>query len=141
MSSNNLPDNLSMPPCTIIPVLEYEDIATAITWLEEKFGFTERWRAGTHRAQLSFGDSAIAITEANPAKQIAKTAIMIRVKNLAAYYERAHKEGAEILRPPSDFPYGERQYTVRDIGGHVWTFSQTIANIVPEEWGGTSADL
>jgi uncharacterized glyoxalase superfamily protein PhnB len=141
MSPNNFPDNLSMPACTMIPVLEYEDIAVAISWLTDKLGFAERWRAGTHRAQLSFGDSAIAITAANPAKPIAKTNIMIRVKNVAPHYDRAQKQGVEILRPPSDFPYGERQYSVRDIGGHVWTFSQTIANVVPEEWGGISAEL
>lgn len=141
MTPNNLPDNLSMPACTMIPVLEYEDINAAISWLTDKLGFTERWRAGVHRAQLSFADSAIVVTEANPAKPIAKTNIMIRVKNIAPYYERAQKQGAEILRPPSDFPYGERQYTVRDIGGHIWTFSQTIANVVPEEWGGVSTNL
>lgn len=130
-----------MPACTMIPVLEYEDVAAAITWLTDKLGFAERWRAGTHRAQLSFGDSAIAITEANPVKPIAKINIIIRVENVAQYYDRAQKEGVEILRPPSDFLYGERQYSVRDIGGHVWTFSQTIANVVPEDWGAISANV
>ncbi|MGF7078198.1 VOC family protein [Mucilaginibacter sp. UYCu711] len=141
MSLNNLPDNLSMPACTMIPVLEYEDVAAAITWLTDKLGFAERWRAGTHRAQLSFGDSAIAIIEANPVKPIPKINIMIRVKSVVPHYDRAQQQGVEILRPPSDFPYGERQYSVSDIGGHVWTFSQTIANVVPEDWGGVSANL
>jgi hypothetical protein len=34
--------------------------------------------------------------------------------------------------------YGERQYTCEDPGGHRWTFSQSIADLEPEEWGGTS---
>jgi uncharacterized glyoxalase superfamily protein PhnB len=37
---------------------------------------------------------------------------------------------------PADFPYGERQYTVQDPGGHIWTFSQTIADVDPAAWGG-----
>jgi uncharacterized glyoxalase superfamily protein PhnB len=37
---------------------------------------------------------------------------------------------------PPDCPYAERQYTVEDPGGHRWTFSQTIADVAPEEWGG-----
>jgi uncharacterized glyoxalase superfamily protein PhnB len=33
----------------------------------------------------------------------------------------------------------ERQYTVEDLGGHRWTFSQSTADFSPEEWGGQSA--
>jgi uncharacterized glyoxalase superfamily protein PhnB len=141
MDINKLPDNLSMPACTIIPVLEYENVAEAIGWLTGTFGFSERWRVGNHRAQLTFGDGAIAIGEVRAGKSISRAAVMVRVKNVAKHYEHAHKQGAEILRPPSDFPYGERQYTVKDLGGHVWTFSQTIADVTPEEWGGVSANL
>lgn len=32
--------------------------------------------------------------------------------------------------------YCERQYAIEDPGGHTWTFSQTIADVAPEEWGG-----
>lgn len=141
MNPNKLPDNLSMPACTIIPVLEYADIVAAISWLTNTFGFSERWRVGNHRAQLSFEDGAIAISEANPDKPIHRSTILVRVRNVSAHCEHAQKQGADILRPPSNFPYGERQYSVRDIGGHLWTFSQTIADVTPEEWGGVSVNL
>jgi hypothetical protein len=32
----------------------------------------------------------------------------------------------------------ERQYTAEDLGGHRWTFAQSIADVAPEEWGGLS---
>jgi len=32
-------------------------------------------------------------------------------------------------------PFGVRQYTVKDIGGHWWTFSQNIRDVAPDEWG------
>lgn len=32
--------------------------------------------------------------------------------------------------------FGERQYGVRDPWGHVWTFSESVADVAPEEWGG-----
>ena len=41
-----------------------------------------------------------------------------------------------ISDPPTDYPYGERQYNAEDIGGHRWTFSQSIADVDPAEWGG-----
>jgi uncharacterized glyoxalase superfamily protein PhnB len=43
------------------------------------------------------------------------------------------------VQAPADYPYGERQYTVEDPGGNRWTFSETIADVAPEEWGGASA--
>jgi uncharacterized glyoxalase superfamily protein PhnB len=51
------------------------------------------------------------------------------------------REGAEILQPPVDHPFGERQYVVRDIGGHRWTFSQTLADTHPNEWGDAEVQL
>jgi hypothetical protein len=34
-----------------------------------------------------------------------------------------------------------RQYEVEDIGGHRWTFSQTIAEVASEQWGGTAKHI
>ena len=37
---------------------------------------------------------------------------------------------------PTDFEYGERQYIAADPVGHQWTFSETLADLTPEEWAG-----
>jgi uncharacterized glyoxalase superfamily protein PhnB len=37
---------------------------------------------------------------------------------------------------PTDFEYGERQYQAEDPFGHQWTFTQTLLDVAPEEWGG-----
>lgn len=37
---------------------------------------------------------------------------------------------------PPDHPYGERQYNAEDFCGHRWDFTETIADIAPEEWSG-----
>jgi uncharacterized glyoxalase superfamily protein PhnB len=55
--------NRSMPSSTVIPELVYDDVAEAVAWLCDTFGFAVRWRAGSHRAQLAFGDGAIVVTE------------------------------------------------------------------------------
>ena len=67
--------------------------------------------------------------------------VMVRVDDVDRHHERAKERGARILRPPTDYPYGERQYTAEDLGGHGWTFSQSIADVAPEEWGGTPGEL
>jgi uncharacterized glyoxalase superfamily protein PhnB len=126
--------NRSMPSGAVIPVLGYDDVAEAADWLCETFGFTERWRAGSHRAQLAVGDSAVAVTQGGSRG----SNVMVRVDDVDAHYERASERGAQVLGPPADYPYGERQYTAVDLGGHTWTFSQSIADVAPEDWGGTS---
>jgi uncharacterized glyoxalase superfamily protein PhnB len=37
------------------------------------------------------------------------------------------------LGSPTDFEYGERQYTAEDPAGHQWTFSETLADATPEQ--------
>ena len=127
-----------MPASTVIPVLGYEDVGEAIAWLSRTFGFTERWRAGSHRAQLAVGNGAVALTESGGEPRPVE--VMVRVDDVDAHHARARDNGAEILREAADYPYGERQYTAVDPGGHHWTFSETIADVAPEDWGGESAN-
>lgn len=126
-----------MPTGSVIPVLGYDDVPAAVAWLCDTFGFTERWRAGSHRAQVAVGDSAVAVTERGEDRATAE--VMVRIDAVDAHHERSRQRGAAILRAPADHPYGERQYTVEDLGGHRWTFSETIADVAPEDWGGVSA--
>ncbi|HCN84165.1 MAG TPA: hypothetical protein DIT07_11190 [Sphingobacteriaceae bacterium] len=64
--------------------------------------------------------------------------LMVRVPDVQSHYRHAVQTGAKILQKPMDYPYGERQYSVEDIGGHQWTFSESIADIAPEDWGDTT---
>jgi uncharacterized glyoxalase superfamily protein PhnB len=134
-------DNRSMPRSTVIPTLAYPDVATAVRWLCETFGFTERLRIGNHRAQLNVGDGAMVVTQAAASgagpQHEGTHSVMVRVENVDRHYTQAMAKGANILEAPTDFPYGERQYTAEDIGGHRWTFSQSVADVDPAEWGGT----
>lgn len=132
--------NRSMPPATVIPVLAYEDVGAAVSWLCEAFGFEERWRAGNHRAQLWVGDGAIAVTEGATGAD-APSSVMVRVADVDGHHRRAVEHGAVTSGAPVDYPYGERQYTATDLGGHRWTFSQTVADVAPEDWGGSSIRL
>ena len=135
--------NRSMPRCTVIPELAYADVGEAADWLCDAFGFTVRLRIANHRTQLNVGDGAVVVTTLAAGQKAVDLAhsVMVRVDDVHGHHERAKLRGARILRPPADHPYGERQYTVADPGGHCWTFSQSIADINPEDWGGTSGQL
>lgn len=130
-----------MPPDCVIPVLDYPSIDQAILWLGEAFGFSVRLRIGDHRAQLHAGCGTVVIT-ARPksADPPAGHSIMVRVENVDAHHDRAANYGALVLEPPATFPYGERQYNVLDIAGHHWTFSETIEDVNPADWGGSTPE-
>ncbi len=136
--------NRSIPKATVIPVLIYPDVRAAVDWLGAAFGFVERVQIGEdHRAQLSFGDGAVILGDVRndrhpPQPGDVTHSVMVRVDDAHAHCERARKQGARILEEPTDFPYGERQYSAEDLAGHQWTFSQTITDVAPEDWGGIS---
>lgn len=137
-----LKPNRSIPKATVIPVLIYPDVRAAVDWLGEVFGFAERVRIGEdHRAQLSFGDGAVIVgdvrNERRPPRSGEVThSVIVRVEDANAHCEHARMHGAHIVAEPTDFPFGERQYTAEDLAGHQWTFSQTIDDVAPEDWGG-----
>jgi uncharacterized glyoxalase superfamily protein PhnB len=131
--------NRSMPRCTVIPQLAYPDVVEAAAWLCEVFGFSVRIRMGDHRAQLNVGDGAIVLTKREG--DAAGSSVMVRVKDIDRHYHRAVERGCKGTEPPKDFPYGERQYNVVDFAGHRWAFSESIADVAPEEWGGEAIEL
>ena len=132
--------NRSVPPCTVIPVLIYPDPSAAAEWLSKAFGFTVRLRIANHRIQMKAGDGCFTIAEGN-VKPNHSQMMQVRVEDAAAHCERARRHGAIIIDEPTDHVYGERQYNVDDFHGHRWDFTQTITDVAPETWGGTSVAL
>jgi len=144
--------NRSAPPGPIVPRLIYEDAGKAIDWLCDTFGFEEilRWGEGDSlTAQLAAGEGAIFVSGARvghgaadrlslrpPRRDELSHSVMVRVEDVDRHYEHARERGARILLPPKTHPFGERQYSALDLGGHLWAFTQSVADVAPEEWGG-----
>lgn len=132
---------------SVVPELVYPDVAQAIDWLCDTFGFNEIWRAGEHRARLAYGNGVVIIADADPGygrvtpgtDGARSCSVMVKVDDVDAHHDHARGRGALILKPPADYPYGERQYSAQDLAGHKWTFTEAVADLAPEDWGGTSA--
>lgn len=140
--------NRSAPIGPIVPRLIYNDVAKAIDWLCGAFGFTERFRTpagadGTiHHAQLAVGQGSVILTgqpgtpQASPPRRNESIqALFIPVEDVDKHWEHAKQFGARVLGEPTSFPFGERQYTAVDLEGHHWTFSQSVVDVDPLEWG------
>jgi uncharacterized glyoxalase superfamily protein PhnB len=136
--------NRSIPAATVIPVLIYPDVREAVAWLSAAFGFVERLQIGeSHRSQLTFGDGAVILADVRgerrpPRPGEVTSSVLVRVTDATAHCEHARAHGARILEEPTDFPFGERQYSSEDLAGHRWTFSETLADVDPADWGGTA---
>ena len=134
--------NRSAPSAAVIPILVYPDVRAAVEWLETVFGFVERVQIGEdHRSQMAFGEGAMIVADVRgerlPPRPGEEThRVMVRVDDAEAHCRHARAHGARILKEPTDYEYGERQYETEDLAGHRWTFSQTLRDVAPEEWGG-----
>jgi uncharacterized glyoxalase superfamily protein PhnB len=137
--------NRSIPGATVLPVIAYPDVNQAAAWLCDAFGFRVRLRIGNHRVQLNVGDGAVIVREMRPNEVNASLgmghSVMIRVEDADAHCKRARDHGARIKQEPVTYPYGERQYHAVDFAGHSWAFSQSVADVHPDEWGGTAEEL
>ena len=140
-----MPTNRSAPPATVTPVLVYPDVRAAVAWLEAALGFEERVRIGdAHRAQLRVGsDGAVVVADVGgervaPSGSGHSHLIKVRVPDVDAAFARAREHGARVVEELTTWEYGERSGVVEDLGGHRWELTQTVRDVEPEEWGGTT---
>ena len=113
------------------PYLLYEDVAKAIDWLCEAFGFEEVLRVpgrGRRREprRERLGESIYLGYPGGDYRSpsgSARTALVhVYIDDVDAHYEHAKAAGAEIEREPADQPYGDRRYDVLDLEGQLWSF-------------------
>lgn len=120
----------------VFPGMMYHDAPAAIDWLVRVFGFVKRFSVpnpdGTiAHAELGFGPGVIMLGSRKdspfgmktPAEAGAITqAVYLYLPDPDTLFARVQAEGAEILRGIADTDYGSREFTVRDLEGHVWHF-------------------
>jgi PhnB protein len=134
---------------TITPYLLYKDVAAAIDWLSQAFGFEERLRYAdengkvTH-AELVLGDGEIFLGDPGPdfrnPNDLGSFSDLthVYVDDVDAHFARAREAGATIHAEPEDQPYGDRRYDAEDPEGHRWSFAQLLREVPAEEWGATT---
>jgi len=115
----------------VFPALRYRDAPAAIDWLVAVFGFQKQAvftnpAGAVAHAQLQLGPAVIGLNSAhdtpgNPWSGI-QQGIYVRVDNVDALHGRAAAAGADIVSPLTDMDYGSREFSARDLEGHLWAF-------------------
>src|SRR5262249_51942068 len=122
---------------TIIPTLRYRDVAWAIAWLSDAFGFETHTVVGggdgsVEYAELIFGNGMIMLgpvedpavrssAQPQPAGGAEIQSCYVRIDDPTAHRARAMAAGAEIVLDIEDGRSG-RGYSCRDPEGHIWHF-------------------
>lgn len=127
-------------------MVSYEDVGSAIAWLQQAFGFRERGERFvdaegrvTH-AELERHGAVVMLGWPGPAYRSpashARTCddarawlaspfvvdgVFVSVEDVDAHCEAARAAGAAIFREPEDIPVG-RLYCAADLEGHRWMF-------------------
>ncbi|MBD8868131.1 MerR family transcriptional regulator [Nocardioides donggukensis] len=122
-----------------LTLLVYRDIAAAQQCLVDQFGLVagELSRDGAGEVvhgEVFAGDGVIWMHRESADFRLASPATLggsahcmaIDVDDVDAHHRRAEAAGAEIVYPPTDMPYGVREYGARDSEGGLWSFMRTL---------------
>lgn len=117
---------------TVQPFLQPLRAEPVIDFLTSAFGAIEFGRATSPEGvilhtTLKIGNSALELIDACGIYQPMAGTFYLYVENVDAVYSRALESGAEALDPPADRPYGDRNGSVRDVGGNTWYIATPLA--------------
>lgn len=136
----------------------YRDPKAMLTFLEAAFGFEvtlliEDADGNLAHSQMTYGDSTVMVgnewtdEHRSPASIGGLMTQTVHIQLAAGegtvdeHCERARKAGATILVEPETQFYGDRTYRCKDPEGHIWTVSQTVQVMTPDEWDATDMGL
>lgn len=135
--------NRSIPVDTVLPHVTYKDLPRAIAWLVSTFGFVEHYRHGQplSGAQLHLGKAWLMAHAAKSAQQnpaelgYGTQSLTIFVEDVESHYAHTRAAGANVVEELHETVYGELQYAVKDLEGHLWLFSRHARDVEPAAWG------
>ncbi len=126
--------------------MRYQNAPAAIEWLANAFGFEKQMvvpgpNGAIAHAQMRFGNGVIMLGTVKDDGLGMKSPRDLRgvnqgvyfyLEGVDAHYERAKAAGAQIVRELKDTDYGSREYTARDLEGHLWSFGTYRPDTAPE---------
>lgn len=127
----------------VVPHIFYDDVAAAIDWLVEAFGFKTRIRMEDDQGLVVHGELEVAeslvmlglaqehdhwVSPREHSGTVSQR-LFIYVDDVDAHFEKAKAAGARIHSEPKDQWHGERVYEAIDPEGHRWKFAQPIFEV------------
>jgi catechol 2,3-dioxygenase-like lactoylglutathione lyase family enzyme len=108
-------------------VFTVNDIARSLRFFVDRLGFKEQFRMGDPLSYAIVERDAVSVqlmpAVRNP-EGLGRSIIYVFADGVDRLHEELRASGCEIEIPPTDFPYGMREMSVRDPDGNRITFGQ-----------------
>ena len=113
------------------PVLYVHDVAQTANYYQEKLGFTIDFlfgdppvHAGVSRGNWTGNMVQIQLAQVDASQQVTPSGYLYIFVNSAidTLYRTYLANGVEIVNPPESYPWGLREFTIRDLNGHLLRF-------------------
>jgi PhnB protein len=131
---------------SVTPYLIVNGAAKALDWYKKVFGAKEEMRmpmpdGKIGHAEMQIGDSHIMLADEHPDMGYTgpgshggtPVSIMLYVEDVDSVFKNAVANGAKVRQDLKDQFYGDRNGTITDPFGHVWTVSTHIEDVTSEE--------
>jgi PhnB protein len=133
---------------SVIPAFAVADIETSLRFYADALGFKETFRmpgddgrlvhASVQRGDVSLMFGAIdRIPELADRPPLGKGVVLYTNvgddEDIDALFAHARANGATVLEPPADQPWGHRDWTIADPDGYAITVSKVIRAVSPDE--------
>jgi PhnB protein len=137
-----------------IPYLIVQDARRAIEFYRKAFGATEHMcfalpGGKVGHAEIRIGKALVMLADEHPemgyrgpqALGGTPVSLALYVEDVDARFAQAVAAGATVLRPVKDQFYGDRNGTLKDPFGHIWTLVTHTEDMSPEEMQRRAAKL
>jgi PhnB protein len=131
---------------TLTPSLNLKGAAKALEFYKAAFNAVERFHmpngeGGIMHGEFQIGDSIVMFCDETPGWGAVSPqtvggcplSLNLYVPDCDALTAQAVHAGAEIQRPPTTYPWGERSSMVRDPFGFRWAICTHVEDVSPEE--------
>ena len=123
---------------TVTPYLTVKGADKLIDFLQKAFSAKEKFRmpgpdGKVAHAEMTIGDSNVMIGEGGNQWPVMPAQIYLYVDDCDRYYKQALAAGATSVREPADQFYGDRNATVKDNFGNVWSLATHVEDVSPQE--------
>jgi catechol 2,3-dioxygenase-like lactoylglutathione lyase family enzyme len=111
--------------------LAVTDVPAAIDFYTKKLGFFLAFTDGdpVDFAGVNLGNVQIFLQKGEPDPKGCTVWFLVDDADVLFEYQRAN--GVEVLQPPTDQPYGIRNYAIRDLHGYTLLFGHHLLNAGP----------
>ncbi len=142
MSTSSIPEGYH----TLTPSLNLKGAVKALEFYKKALNAVERFTFPgpgdtIMHGEFQIGDSVVMFSDESPdwgalspqSVGGCPLSLNLYVENCDASFKQATDAGAETLRPPATYPWGERSAMIEDPYGYRWSFMQHVEDVTPEQ--------